>query len=95
MSRLHTIMHGLRLRVCSTSCCMAFLPTLSSSFPVKFWLSLQLRKVKDVPRLLHRLRTTLGSVDIRDFSLLLDRYCVPYGAQGQRPQRQRRRVPLT
>lgn len=59
------------------------------------WSSLQLRKVKDVPRLLHRLRTTLGSVDIRDFSLLLDRYSFPHGAQGQRLQRQRKRVPPT
>lgn len=34
---------------------------------------MQLKKVKDVPRLLHRLRTTLGSTNIRDFSQLLDR----------------------
>ncbi len=35
---------------------------------------LQLKKVKDVPRLLHRLRTTLGSTNIHDFQQLLNRH---------------------
>ena len=33
----------------------------------------QLRKMKDVPRILQRLRVTLGSIDVHDFSLLLER----------------------
>ena len=38
------------------------------------WCYLQLKKVKDVPRLLHRLRTTLGSTNIHDFQQLLNRH---------------------
>ena len=42
--------------------------------------SLQLKKIKDVPRLLHRLRTTLGSTNVRDFQQLLDRQVAPHTA---------------
>lgn len=37
---------------------------------------MQLKKVKDVPRLLHRLRTTLGNTNIRNFQQLLNRRAV-------------------
>ena len=35
----------------------------------------QLRKIKDLPRILQRLRLTQGLLDSRDFQSMLDRYC--------------------